>query len=108
MGPRTRGEDEAVEEVITEGPASEKVTGEDGFFFCLCSRTFSDVHTHTLISPFFPFAVIFNRFLSCLLEPVVLPHYLLGLLSCIPFHLSYHFTLHPLQQSCDWRTLSNQ
>lgn len=47
MGPRTRGEDEAVEEVITEGPASEKVTGEDGFFFCLCSRTFSDVHTHT-------------------------------------------------------------
>lgn len=27
------------------------------------------------------------------------------LLSCIPFHLSYHFTLQLLQQSCDWRTL---
>lgn len=48
MGPRTRGEDEAVEEVITEGPASEKVTGEDGFFFAFAAEHFQTyTHTHT-------------------------------------------------------------
>lgn len=80
----------------------------DFFFFFPFAAEHSQTHTHThsLVSPLFLFAVIFNHSFSCLLELIVLPHYLLCPLSCIPFHLSYHFTLQLLQQSCDWGTLN--
>lgn len=55
---------------------------------------------------FFLVLVIFHHSVSFLVELILLLHYLFCSLSCIPFYLSYPFTLHFLQQRCDWRTLS--
>lgn len=51
------------------GPASEEVTRgkqDDRFYFFVAQQS---LFTHTLFSPFFLFAVIFNHSFSCLLEP---------------------------------------
>lgn len=90
---------------MTEG-FRESGTGkqDDRFFSFWYSRAFSDKHTHLSVLS------------SCLRLFSITPSpaswspssssIICSVLYHILFHLSYLFTLHLLQQSCDWRTLS--
>lgn len=91
--------------MITDGRLQGKCQRQskiiDFWFSMWCHRAlFGCTHTYQSVC---------GHFQSLLLPPPGAhrpPYYLLHPLLRISAHLSYHFTLHLPQQSCDWTTLS--